>query len=169
MSVQLTRLASDLADTLTRYTETLVTYERSVLVATRRFDDLGVAGSPVPAPSPVEGAVRVLRSVADGEPADDQPAGDQLAGDRDADLGRELAGAEPDRTHLDRTHLDRSQPDRSHPDHVQPTDGRRTGELPVPGPVVAASSLPAVAVPLTDRPAVPAPARHAASWPGIGS
>jgi DNA recombination protein RmuC len=36
-------------------------------VATRRFDDLGVASAPVPRPGPVEGAVRMLRSVPDEE------------------------------------------------------------------------------------------------------
>jgi DNA recombination protein RmuC len=38
-----------------------------VLVATRRFDDLGVAAAPVPRPGPVEGTVRTLRSVPDGD------------------------------------------------------------------------------------------------------
>jgi DNA recombination protein RmuC len=32
-----------------------------VLTAARRFDDLGIAASPVPAPEPVEATIRTLR------------------------------------------------------------------------------------------------------------
>jgi DNA recombination protein RmuC len=63
LSGHLTRLGSALGSTLNRYNETVGSYENSVLVAARRFDDLGVAESPVPTPEPVEGAVRALRSV----------------------------------------------------------------------------------------------------------
>lgn len=61
LSGHLTRLGSALGSALTRYNETVGSYERSVLVATRRFDDLGVAAAPVPTPAPVEGTVRALR------------------------------------------------------------------------------------------------------------
>src|SRR5215212_8888083 len=67
LSGHLTRLGSALGSALTRYNETVGSYENSVLVATRRFDDLGVAAAPVPRPAPVEGTVRVLRSVPDGD------------------------------------------------------------------------------------------------------
>jgi DNA recombination protein RmuC len=66
LSGHLTRLGSALGSTLARYNETVGSYENSVLVAARRFDDLGVAESPVPTPAPAEGAVRTLRSVPDG-------------------------------------------------------------------------------------------------------
>jgi DNA recombination protein RmuC len=69
LSGHLTRLGSALGSALTRYNETVGSYENSVLVATRRFDDLGVAAAPVPRPAPVEGAVRALRSVPDGDAA----------------------------------------------------------------------------------------------------
>jgi DNA recombination protein RmuC len=36
-------------------------YERSVLTAARKFDDLGIAESPVPTPEPLEATVRTLR------------------------------------------------------------------------------------------------------------
>ncbi len=74
MSGHLSRLGSALTSTLTRYNETVGSYENSVLVAARRFDDLGVAEAPVPAPRPVEGAVRSLRSVPD-EPVPAQIVG----------------------------------------------------------------------------------------------
>jgi DNA recombination protein RmuC len=66
LSGHLTRLGSALGSTLARYNETVGSYENSVLVAARRFDDLGIAESPVPTPAPAEGAVRTLRSVPDG-------------------------------------------------------------------------------------------------------
>jgi DNA recombination protein RmuC len=81
LSGHLSRLGSALGSALTRYNETVGSYENSVLVATRRFDDLGVAAAPVPTPGPVEGAVRVLRSVPDGEPAP-RPAELPLPGSR---------------------------------------------------------------------------------------
>jgi DNA recombination protein RmuC len=46
---------------MTRFNETVGSYERSVLTAARRFDDLGVAESPVPTPEPLEATVRALR------------------------------------------------------------------------------------------------------------
>jgi DNA recombination protein RmuC len=61
LSGHLTRLGSALSTTLTRYNETVGSYERSVLTAARRFDDLGVAESPVPEPQEVEATVRTLR------------------------------------------------------------------------------------------------------------
>ena len=67
LSGHLTRLGSALGSALTRFNETVGSYENSVLVATRRFDDLGVAAAPVPRPAPVEGTVRALRSVPDGD------------------------------------------------------------------------------------------------------
>jgi DNA recombination protein RmuC len=79
LSGHLTRLGSALGSALTRYNETVGSYENSVLVATRRFDDLGVAAAPVPRPAPVEGAVRVLRSVPD-EDATPSTAGLPLPG-----------------------------------------------------------------------------------------
>ncbi|WP_299953827.1 DNA recombination protein RmuC [uncultured Modestobacter sp.] len=69
LSGHLTKLGSALGSAVSRYNETVGSYERSVLVATRRFDDLGVAAAPVPTPAPVEGAVRVLRSVPDDDAA----------------------------------------------------------------------------------------------------
>ena len=51
----LTRLGSALGTTMTRFNETVGSYERSVLTAARRFDDLGVAESPVPEPATAGG------------------------------------------------------------------------------------------------------------------
>src|SRR3954462_30954 len=67
LSGHLSRLGSALGSAVGRYNETVGSYERSVLVATRRFDDLGVAAAPVPAPAPVEGTVRALRLVLDDD------------------------------------------------------------------------------------------------------
>jgi DNA recombination protein RmuC len=61
LSGHLIRLGAALGATMTRYNETIGSYERSVLAASRRFDDLGVAESPVPVPTPVEATVRALR------------------------------------------------------------------------------------------------------------
>jgi DNA recombination protein RmuC len=61
LSGHLTRLGSALSTTLTRYNETVGSYERSVLTAARRFDDLGIAESAVPEPAPVEATIRALR------------------------------------------------------------------------------------------------------------
>ncbi|MGY2003667.1 DNA recombination protein RmuC [Blastococcus sp. SYSU DS1024] len=65
LSGHLTRLGSALSTTLTRYNETVGSYERSVLTAARRFDDLGIAESPVPEPAPVEATIRTLRPTDD--------------------------------------------------------------------------------------------------------
>ena len=46
---------------MTRFNETVGSYERSVLTAARRFDDLGVAETPVPEPVALEATVRTLR------------------------------------------------------------------------------------------------------------
>src|SRR4051812_3929705 len=62
LSGHLTRLGSALGTTMTRYNETIGSYERSVLTAARRFDDLGVAETAVPEPLPLEATVRTLRS-----------------------------------------------------------------------------------------------------------
>ncbi|MFP5369781.1 MAG: DNA recombination protein RmuC, partial [Actinomycetes bacterium] len=69
LSGHLIRLGSALGATMTRYNETIGSYERSVLAASRRFDDLGVADAPAPVPPPLEATVRALR------PAD--PPGDE--------------------------------------------------------------------------------------------
>src|SRR5215212_10089025 len=61
LSGHLTRLGSALGTTMTRFNETVGSYERSVLTAARRFDDLGIAETPVPTPEPVEATVRSLR------------------------------------------------------------------------------------------------------------
>ena len=46
---------------MARFNDTVGSYERSVLTAARRFDDLGVAESPVSTPEPLEATVRTLR------------------------------------------------------------------------------------------------------------
>jgi DNA recombination protein RmuC len=70
LSGHLTRLGSALGTTMARYNETVGSYERSVLTAARRFDDLGVGGQPVPEPEPLEATVRALRPAeVAGEPA----------------------------------------------------------------------------------------------------
>jgi DNA recombination protein RmuC len=61
LSGHLTRLGSALGSAVTRYNETVGSYERSVLTAARRFDDLGVSETPVAAAEPVEATVRALR------------------------------------------------------------------------------------------------------------
>jgi DNA recombination protein RmuC len=61
LSGHLTRLGSALGSATARYNDTIGSYERSVLVAARRFDDLGVAEGPVPTPQPLEATVRSLR------------------------------------------------------------------------------------------------------------
>ena len=61
MSGHLTRLGSALGATMTRFNETVGSYERSVLTAARRFDDLGIAETPVPEPTALEATVRTLR------------------------------------------------------------------------------------------------------------
>jgi DNA recombination protein RmuC len=61
LSGHLIRLGSALSSTMTRYNETVGSYEGSVLVAARRFDDLGVSETPVPTPPPVEATIRTLR------------------------------------------------------------------------------------------------------------
>jgi DNA recombination protein RmuC len=68
LSGHLTRLGSALGTTMTRFNETVGSYERSVLTAARRFDDLGIAASSVPEPEPIEATIRTLRPA---EPRDD--------------------------------------------------------------------------------------------------
>jgi DNA recombination protein RmuC len=69
LSGHLTRLGSALGTTMTRFNETVGSYERSVLTAARRFDDLGIAESPVPEPEQLEATIRTLRPA---EPQDDE-------------------------------------------------------------------------------------------------
>jgi len=66
LSGHLTRLGSALGTTMTRYNETIGSYERSVLAAARRFDDLGVGEQPVPEPEPLEATIRALRPAEPG-------------------------------------------------------------------------------------------------------
>ena len=88
LSGHLTRLGSALGSALSRYNETVGSYERSVLVAARRFDDLGVAAEPLPTPAPVEATVRALRPVAGDEPLlPSRPADPVLRTDRDGATG----------------------------------------------------------------------------------
>jgi DNA recombination protein RmuC len=61
LSGHLTRLGSALGSAMARYNDTVGSYERSVLAAARRFDDLGVAEAPIPAPAELEATVRSLR------------------------------------------------------------------------------------------------------------
>ena len=65
LSGHLTRLGAALGSAVGRFNDTVGSYESSVLVAARRFDSLGVAESPVPAPVAAEVTVRTLRSVPD--------------------------------------------------------------------------------------------------------
>jgi len=48
---------------MSRFNETVGSYERSVLAAARRFDDLGIADTPLPTPAPLEATVRALHPV----------------------------------------------------------------------------------------------------------
>jgi DNA recombination protein RmuC len=73
LSGHLTRLGSALGSTLARYNDTVGSYERSVLAAARRFDDLGVADQPVPTPLPVEATVRAVTAVARDAPGTSCP------------------------------------------------------------------------------------------------
>jgi DNA recombination protein RmuC len=56
---------------MTRFNETVGSYERSVLTAARRFDDLGIAESTVPEPAVVEATVRSLRPGTPTSPGSD--------------------------------------------------------------------------------------------------
>ena len=66
LSGHLTRLGAALGTTMTRFNETVGSYERSVLTAARRFDELGVAETPLATPEPLEATIRALHPV---EPA----------------------------------------------------------------------------------------------------
>ena len=68
LSGHLNRLGSALGTTMTRFNETVGSYERSVLTAARRFDDLGISETPIPEPAPLEATVRSLHPEA-SEPA----------------------------------------------------------------------------------------------------
>ena len=61
LSGHLSRLGSALGSAVSRYNDTVGSYESSVLGAARRFDDLGVSATPVPAAPPLEATVRALR------------------------------------------------------------------------------------------------------------
>jgi DNA recombination protein RmuC len=63
LSGHLTRLGSALGTTMARFNETVGSYEKSVLAAARRFDDLGIAETPLATPAPVEATVRALHPV----------------------------------------------------------------------------------------------------------
>ncbi|MGZ4643561.1 MAG: DNA recombination protein RmuC [Blastococcus sp.] len=63
LSGHLTRLGAALGTTMNRFNETVGSYERSVLAAARRFDDLGIADTPLPTPAPLEATVRALHPV----------------------------------------------------------------------------------------------------------
>src|SRR5215210_3975831 len=65
LSGHLTRLGSALGSAVSRYNDTVGSYESSVLSAARRFDDLGVSESPVPSPQPLEATIRALRATSD--------------------------------------------------------------------------------------------------------
>src|SRR5215203_4548633 len=71
LSGHLIRLGAALSTTMSRYNDTIGSYERSVLAASRRFDDLGVAESPIPTPEPVEATVRALRPAEPAREADE--------------------------------------------------------------------------------------------------
>jgi DNA recombination protein RmuC len=66
---------------MARYNDTVGSYERSVLTAARRFDELGVAETEVPTPEPIEATVRALRPPVPAEEGRDVP------GSRDASAG----------------------------------------------------------------------------------
>ena len=91
LSGHLTRLGSALATTTTRFNETVGSYERSVLTAARRFDELGIAETAVPTPEPVEATVRSLRPAepASGEPPLDDATVDVLSFDSDRPQSRD--------------------------------------------------------------------------------
>ena len=84
LSGHLTRLGSALGTTMNRFNETVGSYERSVLTAARRFDELGIADSPVPTPEPVEATVRALRPP---EPALDDVEDDDVPHSRNGTDG----------------------------------------------------------------------------------
>jgi DNA recombination protein RmuC len=48
---------------MTRFNETVGSYERSVLAAARRFDELGVAETPLATPEALEATIRALHPV----------------------------------------------------------------------------------------------------------
>ena len=80
LTSHLVRLGSALGTTMARYNETIGSYERSVLTAARRFDDLGVAESPLQTPEPLEATVRTLRPAEPPIEDDDEPARDGTTG-----------------------------------------------------------------------------------------
>src|SRR6476469_3675734 len=80
LSGHLTRLGSALGTTMARYNETVGSYEKSVLTAARRFDELGVAETEIPTPQPLEATVRALRDT--GLDADDGGAVQDIVGFR---------------------------------------------------------------------------------------
>jgi DNA recombination protein RmuC len=83
MSGHLTRLGAALGTTMTRFNETVGSYERSVLTAARRFDDLGIAEKPVPEPGVLVATVRTLRPaepLLDAAADEDEPSRDGTTG-----------------------------------------------------------------------------------------
>jgi DNA recombination protein RmuC len=87
LSGHLTKLGTALGGALNRYNETVGSYEHSVLAAARRFDDLGVAETPIPAPAPLEATVRALRPVEQRPEAAGAPGSDVLGDTRDGTHG----------------------------------------------------------------------------------
>jgi DNA recombination protein RmuC len=79
LSGHLTKLGSALGSTMARYNETVGSYEGSVLVAARRFDDLGVAETPLATPPLLEATVRALRPA---EPPVEEPVEEPRDGTR---------------------------------------------------------------------------------------
>ncbi|HEV7210215.1 MAG TPA: DNA recombination protein RmuC [Blastococcus sp.] len=73
LSGHLTRLGAALGTTMNRFNETVGSYERSVLATARRFDDLGIAETPLPTPAPLEATVRALHP-SDLHPSDLHPS-----------------------------------------------------------------------------------------------
>jgi DNA recombination protein RmuC len=92
LSGHLTRLGAAIGTTMARYNDTVGSYERSVLAAARRFDDLGVGESAVPAPPAVEATVRTLRPAVE-TPVEGSPpcAVDDMDDDMGDDMGDDVS------------------------------------------------------------------------------
>ena len=96
LSGHLTRLGSALGTTMTRFNETVGSYERSVLTAARRFDDLGRRRDPAAHPAAAGGH---RPGTAPGRPAARRSASARApAGPAD---GRRRTGSAGDDTRYD--------------------------------------------------------------------